>query len=110
MKLTNERQLLPIVRDAVTNHERALPRFMEEISPLYDRFIASGIDKDTYRGYTFSLEFINASLPDCEPYLSAISSSDSSWKFFPEGKDDGIYVVPGKGIIKIHLCSFLWNY
>jgi hypothetical protein len=83
---------------------------MEEISPLYDRFIAAGIDKDEYHGYTFALEFINAALSDCEPYWSSISPDDSLWKFFPEGKDDCTYAVPGKGLIKIHLYSFLWNY
>ena len=110
MKLPEERQLLPIVRDAVTYHEQALPRFMEAISPLYDRFIAAGIERDTYSGWAFDLEFINSASSDCEPYRSTISSAEQTWKFFPEAKDACIYAVPGKGIIKIHLHSFLWSY
>ena len=110
MEHIDERNLLRVVREVVTNHESALPLFKEVISPLYDAFFVSGIDKDIYRGWAFDLEFINASLSDCKPYEDEISSTDSTWKVFSESQDDCTCVVPGKGLIKIHLYSFLWNF
>ena len=109
MKLPNERHLLPIIRDAVTDPERSLTHTMEGILPLYEEFLASGKDKDEYRGWAFDLIFNNAAQSDYEPFRSAIASTDSDWNFFSESKDDCTYAVPGKGLIKIHLHSFLWN-
>ena len=110
MIIKDERQLLPLVRDAATGREYAIAPFIEAISPLFEDFLTSGLEKDKYEGYTFGLSFFKPSMPECEPYLSALSATDSSWLFFNEGKDYCTYVVPGKGIIKIIICSFLWHY
>lgn len=110
MIIKDERQLLPIVRDAATGREYAIAPFVEAISPLFEVFLTSGLEKNIYEGYTFGLSFFKPSMPECEPYLSALSATDSSWLFFNEGKDSCTCVVPGKGIIKIILCSFLWYF
>lgn len=109
MNITNERQLLSVVRDATTGNPEILPKFIEKIEPLFDDFIAKGTEKDEYGGWTFKLKFVRSSSPECEPYHSILSSSDTSWVFCPKGKDDCIYAIPGKGLVAIHLHSFLWN-
>lgn len=110
MDIIDERGILRVVRDAVGNQESASPQFKEVLSPLFDAFIESGIEKDIYRGWAFDLEFINASLSDCKPYEDAVSSINPVWNVFLESKDDCTCVVPSKGLIKIHLHSFLWSF
>ena len=110
MIIKDDRQLLPIVRGAATGSEYAIAPFIQAISPLFEVFLTSGLEKDKYEGYTFGLSFFKPSMPECEPYLSALSATDPSWVFFNEGKDNCTYVVPGKGIIKIIICSFLWHF
>ena len=110
MRINDERQLLPIVRDAASGREHAITPFLEAISPLFESFLASGMEKDKYEGYTFGLSFYKSSSPECEPYLSTLSATNPQWIFYDEGKDRCTYVVPGKGIIKIIICSFLWSF
>ena len=109
MKITDERKLLPIIRDAVNIHDQNISRFKDAIMPLFEAFIETGNEKDEYHGWCFNVVFINATISDCEPYRSAIFSGDEEMKFFSEGKDDCTYSVPNLGLIKIHLHSFLWN-
>lgn len=89
MIIKDERQLLPLVRDAATGREDAIAPFIDAISPLFEDFLTSGLEKDKYEGYTFGLSFFKRSMPECEPYLSALSATDSSWPF--RLNDDSIY-------------------
>ena len=110
MDLIDERSILRVVREVVSNQESALPQFKEVISPLFDVFIESGKENDRYRGWAFNMEFINALKSDCNPYKDEVSSTNPAWKVFSESKDDCTCVVPSKGLIKIHLHGFLWNF
>ena len=110
MDLIDERSILRVVRDTVNNNESALLQFKEVISPLFDVFIGSGKENDSYRGWAFDMEFINASISDYKSYKDEVSSTDPTWKVFSESKDDCTCVVPSKGLIKIHLHSFLWSF
>lgn len=105
----NERQLLPIVLDAVNNPNSATSSFVEVVVPLFDQFLNSDKEKDEYHGWAFDMTFIKASHIDCEPYRLALSSGVPGWKRISGGKDDCTCAFPGKGVIRIHLHSFLWN-
>lgn len=110
MNNIDERKLLPIIRNAVSGQDGYRQQFVDAIQPFFDAFLASGLEKDERKGWTFDLTFFNMSLADKEPFRSALLSTSSDWAFFPESKDDCTYVIPGQGLIKIHLHSFLWNY
>lgn len=109
MVIPNERQLLPTVRDAVSGRASAISPLVDAIGPLFEQFIKGDQEKDIYRGWAFNLTFIKKAIVECEPYLSGIPTGSPEWLFFGEGKDDCTYAIPGKGVIKIHLLSFLWN-
>lgn len=109
MIISNERQLLPIIRNAVIHPNNDLSQFIDTICPLFDSFLIGDLDQDEYRGWTFDILFFKATCSECETYHSAIMSSDPLWLFFSEGKEDCSYVIPQKGLIRIHLHSFLWQ-
>lgn len=110
MKIPNERDLLSPIRNAVTGLAWTRGPFITAISPLFEAFLQSGQEKDEYAGWCFNLTFLNKTIADQKPYHEALYANNPDWVFFPEGKDDCTYVIPGKGLIKIHLFSFLWNY
>lgn len=87
-----------------------LDSFISSVGPLFESFLNSEQDQDKYNGGAFDLSFYKAPLNECANYLSAISLQTTDWMFYSEGKDDCTIVIPGKGIIIIHLHSFLWNY
>lgn len=109
MKISSERDILPVVRETVSGNVKAMPRFIEVMNPLIDDFVSRGMEVDEYHGWALSLKFLSPSNAECEPFQPSLGSQASGWKYIPEGKNDCAYVVPGKGVIKIHLFSFLWN-
>lgn len=109
MVIDSERQFLPIVKAAVLGREHDKESFLDFILPIFDAFLSSNTPKDEYQGWSFNILFVNAALSDCEPYGSEVMSGDSKWYYHLEGKDDCAYVIPKKGLIKLHLHSFLWN-
>ena len=110
MKIPDERKLLSTIRNAVVGSEPAKKIFYGAFSPMFSQFIESGTEHDSYNGWAFNISFFIKTHAECELYHSAIQSSDSIWQHIPIGKDDCVYVIPNKGIIKIHLHSYLWNY
>lgn len=107
MKLDNERLLLPAVRNAVSGMSDS---FISSVGPLFESFLNSEQDQDKYNGWAFDLSFYKAPHNACDNYLSALSLETTDRLFYSEGKVDCTFVIPGKGIIIIHLHSFLWNY
>lgn len=110
MTIPNERALLTTIRNAVEGKEPAQKAFYEIFYPMFNHFINSGAEQDKYKGWTFDMSFFKITHTECELYSSVMHSSLMEWKYISIGKDDCVYVIPNKGIIKIHLHSFLWNY
>ena len=48
MIIKDERPLLPLVRDAATGREHVIAPFIEAISPLFEDFLTSCLEKDKY--------------------------------------------------------------
>ena len=109
MNIPNERKLLSAIRNAEAGGDSAQKSFYELFYPKYCLFYDSDEEQDTYKGWTFDISFYRNTHTECELYRSVMQSSLIEWKFISLGKDDCVYVIPNKGIIKIHLHSFLWN-
>lgn len=110
MTIQNERELLTTIRYAVEGKDSAQKDFYEKIYPMFNHFVNSGAEQDIYKGWTFDVSFFKITHTECELYRSVMHSSLMEWKYISIGKDDCVYAIPNKGIIKIHLHSFLWNF
>ena len=103
MNIPNERKILPIVRNAVKGD--SLQEFIEMISAEFDCFVSSGKESDNYKGWSFDIEFQSARSDGYKEF----TLSDSEINYLPKTNDDCSIVISGKGLINIHLHSFLWR-
>ncbi len=109
IKITNERELLPIVRNPLTNWSETEKLFL----PLLQSFRNSNTTNDKYEGWAFSMIFIKES--DIL-YQDAIASIDEErqrekdrWTFAPslKNRNESIWKYHEIAIV-IHLESWLW--
>ena len=101
MTISNERSILPIVRNAVNGY--SLQELIKVISAKFDEFISSEKERDKYSGWSFDIEFVSAHSSDYNEYPLL----NSGLQYVPKTKEDCTIVVSGKGLINIHLHSFL---
>ena len=109
IKVVNERDMLPIVRNPLANWEE-----MEKVLvPLFQTFMDSDICIDSYEGWSFSMKFIKNSNVE---YQFAVACLDvtrgiekSGWLFAPSLKDrnESIWIFNDAAIV-IHQESWLW--
>lgn len=103
MKGINERELMPIIRAAISGNEGEIRIFMKAIEPITIDFIQTGRTIDEYKGWAFDMTFLNE--------LSQVNDNlEESYSVVHESKDDYLFQVSGRTIIKVHFHSFLWNY
>lgn len=103
MKGINERELLPIVRAAISGNNGEIRIFMEAIEPIIKDFIQTGRPIYEYKGWAFDLTFMNE--------LSLVKDNpEESYSVVHENKDDYSFQVSGRTVIKVHFHSFLWNF
>lgn len=101
MKGINERELLPIIRSAITGEHEKMRTFIESIMPLYTEFLTSRQRVDEYRGWAYDITFINEQ--------NEIDYQDiSRWTVAYSGKDDFSFMNCNAVTIKVHLHDFLW--
>ena len=96
MNIDSERKYLPIFRNASKGYGR--DEFRGLIGPLFDEFLSSGQESDEYKGWAFSIKFTR----------TRGGEESGDWLYASQGKDDYSFRIPGRGIINIHLESWLW--
>ena len=101
MKGINERNLLPIIRCAVTGSPEKVRTFIEAIRPLYAEFLTSGQRMDEYRGWAYDITFINEQSKEID-YQDL-----SRWSVANSSKDDFSFMYCNAVTIKVHLHDFL---
>lgn len=100
----NEKELLPIIRSAVTGNINRVNAFIEAITPILTKFFLSGLATDGYHGWAYNLTLINEQSDSLE------YSDTSSWTVAPDGNDDYSFLLSSKVVIRLHFHSFLWNF
>ena len=110
MKIVDERELLPFI-----NHQwqRKPAKELSILLTYFGRFLESGQDEDTYNGYVYDLRFLKCSSKNYTAVSSGISQDntlDLGGCILYGGleKDESYIVIAQKGLIKIHMHSFLF--
>lgn len=112
MKLENEREILPLARspwniiDCYENHE---------LLSLFNDFMLSDKNEDTYKGWAFDVFFIKQDNSKFGHYLDIIKDDkkkqlNNDWVYYPINKDDKLLIFRNNTLVVFHLHSFLWNY
>lgn len=109
IKIENEREFLPIVRDPLGNFEKFEKLFL----PVFRKFHESQLNEDKYAGWSFSMFFFKKNNKE---YLDIMNTMDmkrhrinGEWIFAPslKDKDDSIWKI-NDIVVMIHLESWLW--
>jgi len=109
IKVSNERELLPIVRNPLANWDET-KRFL---IPLFLQFLDSDLDIDKYDGWAFSMKFIKNSNHEYQDAVASMNMSKSiqqnNWTFAPSlfDRNKSIWIYNDTAIV-IHQESWLW--
>lgn len=109
IKVSNERELLPIVRNPLANWTQTERLLL----PSFELFLNSEIDYDEYPGWAFSIRFIKNT--DVR-YQQGVATMDMSrakekdgWTIAPSKKDRNDCVWQSQNAVMIiHMNSWLW--
>lgn len=110
IKIDNEREFLPVVRNPLANVEKFEKLFL----PVFRKFEESQLTEDKYAGWAFSMCFFKNINKE---YLDMINTMDmkrhrtnGEWIFAPSLKNEDDSVWKNNDIVVlIHLESWLWN-
>lgn len=109
IKVKNERSLLPIIRNPLSNWSS----MQEEFIPIWNLFLASEAEKDEYHGYTFSITFLKNTHVEYHHILSMMNMQESltknNWIFAPFSGDRNKTIwKENNAIVVIHQEKWLW--
>lgn len=103
MKGINERELLPIIRGALSGDMDKVKIFIETIAPIINNCNHSEQTIHEYKGWAYDFQFINR-----DPEFSW-TLHDVEVNVVQENRDDYSIVISDNTSIKVHFHSFLWN-
>jgi hypothetical protein len=103
MKGINERELLPIIRGAVSGDMDKVRIFLEAIASVINNCKQSDKTILEYKGWAFDFQLINR---DSE-YTWTLDGAEIN--IVQEKRDDYSIVISDNTSIKVHFHSFLWN-
>lgn len=109
IKIENEREFLPIVRNPLGN----LEKFEKLFLPVFRIFHESQLTEDKYAGWAFSMCFLKNTNKEYHEMINAMDMKrhriNGEWIFAPslKDKDDSIWKT-NDTVVLIHLESWLW--
>ncbi|MBO5749918.1 MAG: hypothetical protein J6R36_03115 [Bacteroidaceae bacterium] len=107
--IKNERQILPIIQNPLSNWDKAEELFI----PLINDFIESSIEYDKYDGWAFSITFIKNTHSEYEVALALMESEKAicknGWTFAPSKENRNMCYWKANNIIVVTKKeSWLW--
>ena len=109
IRIGNERELLPILRNPLADWEATQQVFI----PLFESFVESSNDADAYNGWAFSLRFVKQSRLEYQDIVNSMDMSRAvnkdDWTFVPSTNNKNEWIWRNNNIVVvIHQESWLW--